>query len=143
MDENKRKRLVYLIFACAVIYGVINFAGRGKRTAGDVALPTIEPINVASVGGAASDTLAPEGYSWERDPFAYGRASTSGGNTEERVTKFQLAAISESNGKLMAIINGKAVVRGEVIDGWTVSALSKSGATLSQNGRDIALEIGN
>lgn len=143
MDENKRKKLVYLIFVCAVVYGVINFASRGKTTTDEATLPTIEPISVATAGATPADSMSLEGYTWDRDPFAYGRASARGGAVDERVTKFQLVAISEANGKLMAIINGRAVVRGEIIDGWTVSALSKTGATLSQNGRDIALEIGN
>ncbi len=30
MDERTRKKLVYLIFVAAVIYGAVNFMGRSK-----------------------------------------------------------------------------------------------------------------
>ncbi len=102
----------------------------------------MQPLTAEVEAVAATDTLEASEGEWVRDPFGYG-SSSSGGQTEERATKFHLMAVSESNGKLMAVINGKPVSKGETVDGWTVVGLTKTGATMSLNGREIALEIGN
>lgn len=142
MDERKRKKLVYLMFVGAVIYGAVNFMGRGKSVDAPTEYPTVAPLQASAGIAATTDSLEVSESGWARDPFAYG-SSSGGGHSEERQTKFHLMAISESNGKLMAVINGKPVSKGEVVDGWTVVGLTKNGATMSLNGREIALEIGN
>lgn len=142
--DSTRKRVVYIVFIGAVIFGVVNFTGRGGNTGADVPEPTIEPLAAASIGSSnAVDTVAGISYEWRRDPFAYGWSASSVEETETRVTRFQLEAISEANGHLMAIINGKPLSRGEMTEGWTVARLTKSTATLEQNGREILLEMGN
>ena len=144
MAESTRKRIVYVVFIGAVIYGAVNFTGRGGNKGADTSAPTIEPLAAASVGSLNSvDTIAGESYEWRRDPFAYGRSVSPNENTETRVTRFHLEAISEANGHLMAIINGRPLSRGETTEGWTVVQLTKSTATLEQSGREILLEMGN
>ncbi len=142
--EGTRKKIVYVIFIGAVIYGVVNFTGRSGSSGAETSAPTIEPLAAANVGSSnAVDTVAGISYEWRRDPFAYGWSASSVEETETRVTRFQLEAISEANGHLMAIINGKPLSRGETTEGWTVVRLTKSTATLEQNGREILLEMGN
>ncbi len=142
VDERKRKTIVYVVFAGAVIFGAINFTGRKSLPVenGDV-VTAGTALAVSPIAG--SDSTQKDDYGWERDPFAYGQATARTGGTEERTTRFHLAAVSEANGKLMAIINGKPLMRGESIDGWTLTSLSKTGAVLTLNGREIALEIGD
>ncbi len=142
--EGTRKKVVYVVFIGAVIFGAVNFAGRGGGSETDLSAPTIEPLAAAAGGSlTAADTVVGGAYEWARDPFAYGRAAATGGGAEVRVTRFQLAAISEANGQLMAIINGKPLSRGETIEGWTVVRLTKTTAALELNGREVLLEMGN
>lgn len=142
--ENTRKKIVYLIFVAAVIYGGVNFAGRRGNRAGDTGAPTIEPLATAVVAGiAAPDSTLLERYEWTRDPFAYGVVTAKGTQTEIRTARFQIAAISEANGQLMAIINGKPVSRGDKIEGWTVVRLTRTTAALELDGKEVLLEIGN
>lgn len=140
--ENTRKKIVYLIFVGAVIYGAVNFGGRRGSSNGDTGSPTIEPLAEAGISRIGTmDSTSLERYEWTRDPFAYGSATASGAQTEVRATRFQLAAISEANGQLMAIINGKPVSRGDRIDGWTVVRLTKTTAAMEQDGKEVLLEM--
>ncbi len=88
--EGTRKKIVYVIFIGAVIYGVVNFAGRGGSSGADTSAPTIEPLAAASVGSpSVVDTVSDEAYEWIRDPFAYGRLASAGESVETQTTRFQ------------------------------------------------------
>lgn len=144
VSEDTRKKIVYLIFIGAVIYGAVSFVGRKGNSSVDLAAPTIEPVATAAVGEIAGiDSIASERYEWTRDPFAYGVVSMEGTQTEVRASRFQMAAISEANGQLMAIINGKPVSRGDKIEGWTVVRLTRTTAALELDGKEVLLEMGN
>ncbi len=142
--EATRKRIVYVIFVGAVIYGAVNFAGRGGGDGTDASVPTIEPLATASVGSSiAVDSVKGRNYEWKRDPFAFGRSTSYGEKVETQITRLKLEAISEANGHLMAIINGRLLTRGETAEGWTLVRLTKSTATLEQNGKEILLQMDN
>lgn len=142
--DATRKKIVYIIFVGAVIYGAVNFTGRGGRSGTDNSTPTIVPLVAASVGSSISvDSVTGRTYEWRRDPFVTGRPAAFGERAETQTTRFKLEAISEANGQLMAIINGRLLSRGETSEGWTLVRLTKSTATLEQNGREVLLKMDN
>lgn len=141
MAEATRKKIVYLIFVTALIYGAFHFLSHKAKTGTDYSAAAIAPITGELP--TPGDSIGKPDFDWQRDPFAYGRASSDGSGMRDRVPRFHLAAVSESNGKMMAIINGEPLGLGDVVDGWTLSALTKTGATLTFNGKALELEIGN
>lgn len=143
MDENKRKKIVYLIFVAAVIYGVINFAGRASRKTDMSSAEPIPAVEAAAVAIAPVDTATALEYEWARDPFSYGTGRVSiDDKPASKDHGLRLSAVSEAQGKYMAIIDGTPVMEGESVDGWTVMSLTKTKAVLSRDGKEITLEIG-
>ncbi len=141
-EEKTRKRIVYLVFVAAIIYGVVNLVPR-TRSANEAAVtvPTIEPL--VPLPAAPSESAIAEAHNddWGRDPFAYGAATVAPDEPEQRVG-LRLTAVSEADGIVMAIINGHAVARGDVVDGWTVVSLSKRSAMVESGGRQLVLNLG-
>lgn len=142
-EEKTRKRIVYLVFVAAIIYGAVNLAPRSRTaTEATVDIPTIEPLltqPAPQVDSAASPSHSDD--EWGRDPFAYGAAGAAPDQSDERVG-LRMTAVSEANGIVMAIINGHAVARGDVVDGWTVVSLNKRSATVESGGRQLVLNLG-
>lgn len=143
MTEQRRKRVVYAIFAIAVIWGIFNFPHRKKVTELQIA-PVTEATTAAALGApavvaASTPTILTE---WGRDPFA--RPKTGKVNVQGTTAPtLSVGAVSVSDGKAMAIINGKMVSKGDNIEGWRVISISDNGVVLESKGKKITLKIGS
>ena len=139
MTEQNRKKIVYLVFVAAVIYGVVNFLGsRPGNTVSSTqqaASATVQPMGSEGTKIAATaDTLE-----WKRDPFARSGKSAT---TKKPRESLRLSAISGSAKKPLAVINGKVVGSGEVILGWKVVNIDGSSVKLQRDGESRILTFG-
>jgi hypothetical protein len=141
MTEKRRKTIIFVIFIAAVIWGISNLplgnkpdtqANLGDNVAGD-------SLNISGGDGATQRTDVFAGDEWGRDPFA--RKVRSVQTRDYTVRKLNLTAISQANDEYLALINGKALAVGEKIDGWTITDISDKSAALSNNRKNISLNI--
>ena len=140
MNAKKRKIIVYAIFVIAVIWGIANNPfGRKKPhwDNTDALNETIQPISAASVGQTENSLNLSD--KWGSDPFVQ-RTAGAAPQLESR-TKFNLTAISKSEGEYWALINGQIVAVNDIIEGWTVTQVTGKSATLSKDGKTISLKI--
>jgi hypothetical protein len=139
MTERTRKRIVYLVFLAALIYGAFNFLGPHRSkvtpTGTNEALATIQPLQTAgTISTASADTTE-----WGRDPFVQPAKSKQVVSRMERLT---LSAISGSPANPLAVINGKILGIGESISGWQIKRISPRSVQLQRNGQNRTLSIG-
>ena len=143
MTEQSRKRIVYTIFLVAVIWGIFNFPHR-KRVAELQTTPVTETTTAVALAiptavSAATPTTPSE---WGRDPFArarIGKANVQG----VTAPTLSVAAVSVTDGKAMAIVNGRMVGKGDAVEGWRVISITDNGVVLESKGKKITLKIGS
>jgi hypothetical protein len=142
MTEKRRKQIVYSIFALAVTWAIFNFPHQKKP----IEFHSPQTSESAQVVATATPELSTRPAltlpdQWGRDPFARGgeRATSM---PSEVIPSFRVAAVSIGGGKAMAVINGKMIGQGDMIQGWRVKAISNAGVVLESNGRKITLTIG-
>jgi len=140
MTEKKRKRIVYAIFVLAVIYGLFNLPfGRQKA---EYIYQEDDGYDQNEQAASATETKIAQvdiGGEWGNDPFA--RRAVQSSRPSGVSHNFRLTAISESNGEYGALINGKILSKGDTIEGWKLTAISRTGVTLSANGQTITLKL--
>lgn len=142
MSENTRKKMVYGVLVVAIIWGIINnpFAEQtphqfANSTDSAQWLPedsVAEPVEVAGV--ARSDSL----LRWKHDPFIRPQKAKI---VQAESFGLALSAISIANGKSMAMINGKIVGSGEIIDGWAVVDIQEQSVFLKKGSRNKELKL--
>ena len=143
MTEKCRKQIVYSIFAFAVIWAVFNFPHQKRKPIESESPQITESAPVVAVATAELSTkpgLAATDQ-WGRDPFARGTERATS-EPSEAIPSFRVAAVSVGGGKAMAVINGKMIGQGDMIQGWRVKAISNASVMLESNGRKITLTIG-
>jgi hypothetical protein len=142
MTEKRRKQIVYSIFVIAVVWAIFNFPHRKQQIVSESpqALESV-PATAAVTPAFPAGTTLPASDQWGRDPFDRGgaRATSTPG---ELAPSFRLTAVSAGGGKAMAVINGKMVSQGDVVQGWRVTGISNAGVVLASNDRKITLTIG-
>jgi len=142
LSESLRKRLVYGVLVAAVIWGVMNnpFAEQtpppvANSTDALLSEPmdsTAEPAKVADV--ARTDSV----LQWKHDPFIRARKARVG---RAKGVGLALSAISITNEKSMAMINGKIVWSGEQIDGWAVVDIQEERVILKKGSKNKELKL--
>jgi len=143
VTEKHRKQIVYTIFILAVSWAVFNFPHRKKLTSVEPPQSSEVPAAVTVTAGAAGSGPALEvPEQWGRDPFVRGGERASSGSRDASPA-LRVAAVSVAAGKAMAIINGKLVGQGDMIQGWHVLNISSDVVVLEANGRKITLTVGN
>ena len=142
MTKKRRKQIVYSIFAIAVTWAIFNFPHQKKP----IEPESSQTSESAPVVAAATPELSTRPAmtlpdQWGRDPFARGGERATNVPSEV-IPSFRVAAVSVGGGKAMAVINGKMIGQGDMIQGWRVKAISNAGVVLESNGRKITLTIG-
>ncbi|MBD3218354.1 MAG: hypothetical protein GF310_08760 [candidate division Zixibacteria bacterium] len=143
MTEKKRKKIVYGIFVIAVIWGIFNFPF-GRRQNDNVSpedrpYPEEGEIQKALVSGQGSISNPDFTADWGDDPFAQKTAKPQ--PSSKGSTNLSLSAISKSGDDFWALINGKALTKGDQINGWKLIEIAKTSARLSKDGKTIILNI--
>ncbi len=139
MTERTRKRIVYLIFVAALIFGALNLLGPRRSSPGsgstDTEIATIQPL----VTGSMKNSPVADNSEWGRDPFV--RAGQVSRAVVQQET-FRLSAISGSTEQPLALIDGRAVGVGDSVKGWSVVKISRRSVQLERNGESKTLTIG-
>lgn len=129
MSETTRKRVVYLVFVGAVIYGAVTFFGRGVQRyeqSSSASQYEVEMPLVSLPQFAVDDDTS---FGWGRDPFARSRRSRA--TVESNPDLPVLTAISQGNTGQFAVIAGKVVQAGERVGEWTVVRIEDRAVVLS------------
>ncbi len=138
METGKRKKIVYTLFALAVIFGFYNlYIGFDKNNA---KLAPVSQQQLAPQIVMPAKTIDIEQYStlnWGRDPFYWAKK----GNIPVVSDKVQIGWIL--NGILFnkqtpsAVINKKIVSIGDKINGAKIIDISKTEVTLEKEDSEI------
>jgi len=119
---------------CAFLF-LLALAAAGANPVFSAATVSQEPV---AKGRVAGGKIIPEDtMSWQRDPIkaitgttpSTGRASKYGSVTTP-TPDIALQGIMKCNKRFYAIINGRTVKSGDLIDGWSVSGISRYRVTL-------------
>jgi len=141
MTEKKRKKIIYVIFIVAIIWGIMNNPLNRKKKVYDSGADnpeqaTITKIATAGIGTQVSLELNDQ---WGDDPFVQSYKTST--KTAIDNSGFNLSAISESGGEFWALINGQILAQGDTIRGWTVTKVTQKKAYLEKDGKTISLTI--
>jgi hypothetical protein len=150
MSETRRKKVLYVLLIGAIAFGVYNFSQPRKHyVPGSMPQPEQEAAVTAPVVSAQPpvNIEAIKKASWGRDPFRWSsrpeprqvvsqnrsvRPSTSGWN---------LSAILFSTSMPLAVVNGKTVRVGDIVDQAKVVKIERKKVTLQYNGATIEIQV--
>lgn len=153
MNEAKRKKILYVVLALAVVWGGWQFTHpRQRYQPGTQAVTTSTPaIDSATAAPAMVNIDSKRAESWGRDPFR-SRRSAENTDFQEAVEIISDEGASSSSGwsltgimyhgvNPMAFINGRMVRVGDFIDHARVVSIDKAKVTLSVNGTQLELFV--
>ncbi len=145
MNPATRKKLVFATLPIAIIIALINFtmtkpSGNNENPAG----PADRNGGVVSISTAQKPPLdfhAFENLGWGRDPFAGSPSAIKEAPVERESPQWRLGGILVGNGSPTAVINGKIVAPGDVVDGARVKDIMKDSVILEINGEIKTVSI--
>ena len=138
MNSQKRKKVVYVLFALAVIYGFYNLKDEFSKKSAELAPVSQEQITPQVVILPAK-TINIEQYSklsWGRDPFYRAKGSGPVSSNDEQ-TEWILNGILYDKKTSTAVINKKIVRVGDKINGAKVINITKTKVVLKKGNSDI------
>jgi len=146
MNPATRKKLVFATLPIAIVVAVINFTmvdspGEKKSSPGPAdEYKTAAAIPLSPV--PSIDFNKYEKLGWGRDPFAGSPAATKEIPVpEKRSQQWRLGGILIGNGAPTAVINGKIVSAGDIVDGARVKEIMKDSVILEINGETKTVSI--
>ena len=141
MNEKTRKKVVYVIFVVAVLFGL--YMKPWDRRRGEGNAPTaasVEPLNVNPAAAGRDDSTQIRGGAvfateWPDDPFVHrGQAGPAPvvptSSDEPSWAPFTLQGMMQLGGQAACVINGEILKAGDRISGWTVESVSATEAIL-------------
>jgi hypothetical protein len=150
MSESVRKRVLYVLLVGAIAFGVYNFSQPRKQyvpsaaaqpeqetVTGVPAALAQPPVNIAAIRKA----------SWGRDPFRWDsrpqlRPVMNQNKSEPAyIPGWRLSAILYSNSLPMAVVNGKTVRVGDIVDQAKVVKIDRKRVTLMYNGANFEMQV--
>ncbi|MEW5994914.1 MAG: hypothetical protein AB1744_11035 [Candidatus Zixiibacteriota bacterium] len=141
MTAQTRKKLVYLALAAAIIWGAYNnpFGGRTKRR---IVEPEAAVDTVTAVPTAVHQQQIPvkemTAKPWGADPF---RPILKTQATAARTAEWRLTGILYHGETPLAIINGRPVRSGEVVDNARVVEIRRQSVTIDHKGSIVTLTV--
>ena len=143
MNEQKRKKIIYITLVLAIIYGAYNFWPSNRQIDETEKPKTIKPIvGTNQVQPAGDNFINVDSLSvtpWGADPFRSKKAVTTTRKTSN--INWILTGILYNKANPMAIINKKTVGIGDIIDRATVIAINRKDVTLEHNGKIYTLAV--
>ncbi len=142
MNENIRKKIVFIALGLAIIWGYYNISD--KKSDNEI----VRQNNQEQVLSGSKTTTIPEKLidveacqklAWGRNPFQEPSKLTP--KTISHQTYWLLSGIVYSENNPMAIINNKSLFIGEIIDDARIVNISKKNVTLDYKGKKITLTV--
>lgn len=145
MEEAGRKRVLYWLLVFALVFGLLNIKSimsiGKKRTVAELEpsrAVSPPPAAVASPDSFAYERLTPEKrirleMDFGRNPFYRGleKARVPSGPLRP---EFVVSAISLKGGSAFAVLNGRVVQVGDLVDGFRVQKIVEGRVILSKDG---------
>lgn len=150
MSEIKRRKALYILLVAAIAFGVWNFSQPRKRyVPGSMTQPEQETVVSAPVAPTQPpvNVDAIKKASWGRDPFRWDSRTPSRPRVDqtrsERVSTsgWNLSAILFSTSMPLAVVNGKTVRVGDIVDQARVVKIEQKKVTLQYNGANIEIQV--
>ena len=142
MNENIRKKIVFIALGLAIIWGYYNISD--KKSDNEI----VWQNNQEQVLSGSKTTTIPEKLidveackklAWGRNPFQEpGKLIPK---TISHQTYWLLSGIVYSENNPMAIINNKSLFKGEIIDDARIVNISKKNVTLYYKGKKLTLTV--
>jgi type II secretory pathway component PulC len=147
MNESTRKGIIYLVFAVTCVWGYFNLFGKPQSTSSPqpvlVPAATLSPTTAAAI--MDTTVLAQlRNSDWGDDPFKKGStAMVDAPQTAEHnfSPQWNLSGIVYSPKDPLAIINGKMVRVGDIIEDAKVTKIEKKKVTLDYSGSSMTLTV--
>jgi len=141
MNEATRKKILYVVLALAVVWGVTNIdRGTGKtksKAAQSVATP--KPALSAKTGLESINIDEHLARPWGIDPFRIKHQAPA--QRQAKQMNWILTGIVYNSSAPLAFINKKTVGIGDTIDGAKVVKIEKKQVSLQHDGRTITLKV--
>lgn len=153
MTERTRKIIVFAVFGVAVIWGFSTLAPRWKNKDGDSSSRPIRTGENAAINTSApadgSQTAKPvpideiyaayDTLGWGNDPFYRTPAPAPPPERPGDKARLRLMGILYRSVGAQALINGKIVAPGDVVNGYTVVEIVPGRVTLTNGKKIISL----
>lgn len=149
MSEPKRRKVLYILLIGAIAFGVYNFSQPRKRYAPGSAAQTEQETVAAAPAAPAQPPVNVDALKkahWGRDPFRWDSrqprpTATRARSTEATLSGWRLSAILFSTSLPLAVINGKTVRVGDIVDQARVVKIEQKKVTLQYNGANIEIQV--
>jgi hypothetical protein len=149
MTETKRKKYLYICLLGAVAFGLYNFANpRKPYTPGSgQGADTTSQIQQASINFAKKvDTAAYQALPWGSDPFRRQNTHSDAPRRievrdQEPIPVWRLTGIIYNANLPLAVVNGKTVGIGDIIDQAKIVTIDRSKVLLQYRGNQIELRV--
>lgn len=150
MTDPTRKKILYVVLVGAVIFGVYSFSRPRKQYVPGTMAQTVQESEMTAPAAAVQPPVniaAIEKASWGRDPFRWDTRPQPRPKNVQSVSQpeyapgWRLSAIVFSNSLPLAIVNGKTVKVGDVVDRAQVVRIDRKKVTLLYNGSSIEIQM--
>ena len=147
MTEQNRKKIVYIIFILAIIYGAVNLYPnkddkQNKANSGNTAqLENAQNIITQYALKNKLDTLSIQNKKWGIDPFHALNQKISQKTYFRNNTQLILSGIIYNDYNPVAIINKKSLRVGDKVENAKIIKINKKDVILEENGKNVTLTI--
>ena len=145
MSENTRKKILYAALIAAIVWGVYNFVPSSKTGTVTDSKPAVS--RKAPVTASSSTVRIDKSFNvadmklkeWGTDPFKAGNRKKAKNKTIQKVWKLSGIVFNDTNP--LAIINGKSIGVGDIIEGAKVLKIERKRVVIEYSGNSISLRV--
>ena len=146
MSESTRKKMLYAALVVAIIWGVYNFVPKSQVSTITTSKPAVSR-DARPAATSASFTRIDKTINvadmklkgWGSDPFRAGNKKTANKKAPKKVWKLSGIVFNEFNP--LAIINGKSIGVGDLIEGAKVLKIERKKVVIVYDGNSISLSV--
>jgi len=145
MSENTRKKILYAVLVGAIIWGVYNFVPSSKMSTVLSSKPVVsQPAPLAASASFARidktiNVADMKLKGWGADPFRAGNKYKVNKKAPKKVWKLSGIVFNDFNP--LAIINGKSIGVGDIIEGAKVLKIERKRVVIEHAGNSISLSV--
>lgn len=146
MSESTRRKILYAALVGAIIWGVYNFVPKSQVSPATTSKPAVSrqaPSAALSATFARIDKTINVAdmklKGWGSDPFRARNKKTANKKAPKKVWKLSGIVFNDFNP--LAIINGKSIGVGDMIDGAKVVKIERKKVVIEYAGNSISLSV--
>ncbi|MEE8405144.1 MAG: hypothetical protein V3S17_07110 [candidate division Zixibacteria bacterium] len=146
MSESTRKKILYAALVGAIIWGVYNFVPKSQISTTTTSKPVVSrqaPVEATNTTFARIDKTINVAdmklKGWGSDPFRARNKKTFNKKAPKKVWKLTGIVFNDFNP--LAIINGKSIGVGDIIEGAKVLKIERKKVVIEYAGNSISLWV--